>query len=93
MSVRMRHTRAHTRNRRSHHALKGASITKCKKCNEPVLPLTLCLNCGTYKDRELIDVLKKLTKRERKQREKEIKEKEKKESKNKPLELSDLSKK
>ncbi len=57
------------------------------------MPLTLCLNCGTYKDRELIDVLKKLTKRERKQREKEIKEKEKKESKNKPLELSDLSKK
>lgn len=73
--------------------MKGASITKCKKCNEPVLPLTLCENCGTYKERELIDVLKKLTKKEKKQREKEIKEKEKEESKKKPLELSDLSKK
>jgi large subunit ribosomal protein L32 len=66
----MRHTRAHTRNRRSHHALKDASLLKCRKCKEPVLAHTVCLNCGTYKGREIIDVLKKLTKKEQKQKEK-----------------------
>lgn len=76
MTVRMRHTRGHTRNRRSHHALKSAPVLNCKKCNEAILPHTACLNCGTYKNNEVIDVLKKLTKKERKNKEKELKEKE-----------------
>ncbi len=70
MVIRMRHTRAHTRNRRSHHALANAGLLKCKKCKEPVLPHTACANCGTYKGRKIIDVFKKLTKKERKQKEK-----------------------
>jgi len=48
---------------------------KCKKCGTEILPHTLCLNCGTYNGREIIDVLKKLTKKERKKKEKELKEK------------------
>lgn len=56
--------------------MRGVTILKCKKCNEPALPFTLCVNCGTYKGREIIDVLKKLTKKERKQKEKELKAKE-----------------
>jgi large subunit ribosomal protein L32 len=39
------------------------------------LPHTVCQNCGTYKGREMVDVMKKLTKKERKQKEKEIEEK------------------
>lgn len=73
MVVRMRSTHGHTRNRRAHHALKGVHFLKCKKCGEEILPHTLCLNCGTYKDREVIDVLAKLTKKERKKKEKELK--------------------
>jgi len=42
---------------------------KCKKCNEPVLAHTVCANCGTYKGREIIDVLKKLSKKEKKEKE------------------------
>ena len=76
----MRSTRGHTRNRRSHHALRGAHFVKCKKCGEEILPHTLCLNCGMYNGREVIDVLKKLTKKERKKKEKELKEKRNEES-------------
>lgn len=93
MTVRMRHTRAHTRNRRSHHALKEARFSKCKKCNEPVMPHTVCINCGTYKNREVIDVLKKLTKKERKKKGKELKAKEEAQAKEKPLDAAELSKK
>lgn len=89
----MRHTKAHTRNRRAHHTLRGMKILKCKKCNEPILPLTACMNCGTYKGREIIDVLKKLTKKERKQKEKELKAKEEQGTKEKPLDAAELSKK
>lgn len=89
----MRHTRAHTRNRRSHHSVNGASISRCEKCSEPVLPLTLCMNCGTYKGREMIDVLKKLNKKERKQKEKELKAKEEEQASEKPLDAAKLSNK
>lgn len=75
MVIRMRSTHGHTGNRRSHHALKKRQPFYCPKCKEPVLQHTACLNCGTYKGREVIDVLKKLTKKERKQKEKELKEK------------------
>lgn len=71
MVIRMRHTRAHTRNRRSHHALKTKKLAGCKKCGEPVLSHTVCAICGFYKGREVVDTLAKLTKQERKLKEKE----------------------
>ncbi len=91
----MRHTVAHTRNRRSHHGLKARRLLKCKKCAEPVLPLTLCMNCGTYKGREVIDTLKKITKmeRKRKEREKETGVKGKEKAPDKSLDAAALSKK
>jgi len=70
-------------------------LAKCPKCGKPVFPHTVCSNCGYYKGVEVIDVLKKLTKKERKKREKEMKAKEKRESlkKEKPLTWEELSKK
>ena len=59
-----------------HLYLKGASLTLCPKCAKPVLPHIVCQNCGYYKGMEMIDVLKKLTKKERKRKEKELAAKE-----------------
>ncbi len=49
----------------------------CEKCGQAVLPHRVCLNCGTFKGREVIDVLKKLAKKEKKLKEKELAEQEK----------------
>jgi len=70
--------------------LKSPGLTVCPKCGKPVLPHTLCKNCGFYKGREVIDVLKDLTKKERKRKEREMQEKEKAQ---KPLTMEELSKK
>ncbi len=56
--------------------MRVSQLNKCTKCGQPVLSHKACPNCGTYKGRVVIDVLKKLDKKERKAKEKEL-EKEK----------------
>lgn len=48
------------------------TLSVCSKCGKPVQPHTVCFNCGCYKGVEVIDVLKKLTKKEKKQKDKEM---------------------
>ena len=91
MSVRMRHTRAHTRNRRSHHAIKGGRFSKCTKCGTKHVRHAVCLNCGTYKGKEYINVLAKLSKKEKKQKEKELKAQEETEVGEEKLDAAKLS--
>lgn len=69
---RQRHTKSHRNQTRSHHALKKMVLSSCSKCGQPVRPHQTCKNCGTYQGREVIDVMKKLTKREQKKRKKEL---------------------
>ena len=66
MVVHMRHTSGHTRNRRSHHALKVARFETCKDCNHKHLMHRVCGNCGKYRGRVVVDVLKKVVKAARK---------------------------
>lgn len=59
-----RHTKSHRNNRRSHHALKKTGLAKCKKCHQEILPHRACANCGTYRDRQVINVEKRATRRQ-----------------------------
>lgn len=52
----MRHTRAHTANRRSHHALKASALAACSNCGSMHRPHHMCLECGFYKGRQVMDL-------------------------------------
>ena len=56
MVIRMRHTRSHTANRRSHHALKAPALAVCKNCNATHRPHHMCLECGYYNGRQVMDL-------------------------------------
>jgi len=70
---RHRHTTSKVHQRRVHIFITPVALTICKKCKKPVLPYTVCKNCGYYKGTEVINVMAKLTKKEKKIKEKEIK--------------------
>jgi large subunit ribosomal protein L32 len=56
MVVRMRHTKAHTGNRRSHHALLEPRLSRCENCSHFHLRHRVCEHCGMYRGRTVIDV-------------------------------------
>ncbi|MES2623027.1 MAG: 50S ribosomal protein L32 [Patescibacteria group bacterium] len=59
----MRHTRGHTRNRRSHHALTAVDLTLCSNCGQPTPKHMVCKNCGFFKGRMVIDMAAKIDKK------------------------------
>ncbi|MCX6758557.1 MAG: 50S ribosomal protein L32 [Candidatus Nealsonbacteria bacterium] len=72
-----RHTKSSRNQRRMHLFLKSPSLSKCLKCGKEVLPHRVCAACGYYKGREVINVMAKLDRKERKSKEKEIRDHEK----------------
>jgi len=70
MSVRMRHTRSHTKNRRSHHALGEARLSACSNCGSAHLRHRMCDNCGSYKGRDVVDIASKIARKEKRHTEK-----------------------
>ena len=66
-----RHTKGKRNRRRSHLALGKTSLFACTKCGKAVLPHYICAYCGFYNGKEVIDVMAKLDKKEKKKRLKE----------------------
>jgi large subunit ribosomal protein L32 len=53
MSIRMRHTSGHTRNRRSHHALKNINVVKDKESGNLRLPHCVDEKTGMYRGKQI----------------------------------------
>lgn len=62
----MRHTRAHTKNRRSHHALKANTIVTDAETKVPHLRHRASLETGMYRGRQVIDVVAQAAKKAKK---------------------------
>lgn len=94
-----RQTTARRDKRRANFGLKKINLSKCQKCGRPVLSHRCCSGCGTYAGREVIDVLAKLSKREKKIKTKEEQTKANQEATTrekegkKPLTMEEMSKK
>lgn len=56
MVVRMRATRSHRDNRRSHHALTNPPLATCE-CGAKHLRHHACQACGKYRGRQVVDVV------------------------------------
>lgn len=68
MVIRMRHTRSHTGNRRSHHALKAVGFATCSHCQAQKETHVVCKTCGFYRGRKVLDVVKKVEKKQAKKK-------------------------
>lgn len=66
----MRHTRSHTKNRRSHHALKEPTVSLCSHCGAQHRPHHMCLECGYYNGRQIMDLAGDKVKRDARIKEK-----------------------
>jgi large subunit ribosomal protein L32 len=59
MVNRMRATRSHRNNRRSHHALDAARVSKCGNCGAAHKSHAICMSCGWYNGRKVLDLAAK----------------------------------
>ncbi|MFC1807207.1 50S ribosomal protein L32 [Candidatus Omnitrophota bacterium] len=60
-----RHSNTRTRKRRTHDSLTTASLTKCSNCGATVLPHHICANCGFYRGRQIVTIVKKEKKKKK----------------------------
>lgn len=51
-----RHSKARTSKRRAHDGLAPKAATQCPRCGADKLPHRVCLECGYYRDREVVEV-------------------------------------
>ncbi|MEW6614990.1 MAG: 50S ribosomal protein L32 [Thermodesulfobacteriota bacterium] len=51
-----RHSKSRRDKRRTHQKLSLPQVVLCPQCNEPKLPHRVCLSCGTYKGKTVLEV-------------------------------------
>jgi len=90
-----KHTKGKRNDIRRNLFIKEPGFVSCSKCGKPKKPHIVCPSCGYYKNKEVIGMLEKMTKKERKVKEKEMVDKEKQESKTtkQPLSWKSMSRK
>lgn len=88
-----KHTKTKQRTKRAHWKLEELGVAKCAHCGVASFPHQVCLNCGYYKGRKVVDVLAKLEKKERKLKEKELEASTAESKQASDLNLKELSKK
>ncbi len=71
MVVRMRSTKSHRNNRRSHFALTASRLSVCASCGKDRLSHAMCPSCGMYRGRKVVDLQAKVEKKLKKQKERE----------------------
>ena len=70
MVIRMRSTKSHTANRRSHDALKARRFTKCDNCGISKLNHVVCAQCGFYRGKKILDVVQAAEKKAKREKSK-----------------------
>ncbi|RLC47719.1 MAG: 50S ribosomal protein L32 [Candidatus Cloacimonadota bacterium] len=59
MAVPKRKTsKSRKRKRRTHYKISAPTLTECSHCGEPKLPHNLCMNCGYYKGKQILEIKK-----------------------------------
>ncbi len=56
-----RHSRARRDKRRANWKLKISNVSICPECDEPKLPHRVCMSCGTYNGKKILEVAEKDT--------------------------------
>jgi large subunit ribosomal protein L32 len=54
-----KHTRARRDKRRANWKISAPNITLCPDCQEPKLPHRVCMSCGTYNGKQILEVVEK----------------------------------
>lgn len=63
MVIRMRHTKSHTRNRRSHHKVEASSLSTDTKSGVTHMRHRASLDTGEYRGKKVVDVAGKVAKK------------------------------
>ncbi len=71
MVVRMRATRSHRDNRRSHHALTGPRLSTCE-CGAKHMRHRACQSCGKYRGKQIVDVVARTERNQARAKRKEL---------------------
>jgi large subunit ribosomal protein L32 len=56
-----RHSRSRRDKRRANWKVSMPNITLCPECQEPKLPHRVCLSCGSYNGKKILEVIEKET--------------------------------
>ncbi len=67
---RRRHSRGRGKRRRSHWKVSAPRLAECPQCKQPKMPHRICVSCGFYDGKIVLDLVAQKAKREAKNKKK-----------------------